>query len=324
MLVRIAEVVLAVCLVLVSPLVLGQLAEADDNDCPPGYHFFGYGCVEDDPTGDENDDDDGRLTGCTQQDPFVDPAPCEKDGFTFVVDSDSYVKPLEADQNELYRPPNGALSHLGYWEGDPDEGWMYEWRKLAGWGGGIHWGAYGLMWLADGPDEQPVVDPEALARAILDRMEFEPVEIGLAPKPLEQNPDSIGVVGAPVWMWVTNAGPTTWGPLEESTTVGGIAVTVTAEVQDVVWDMGDGSTKTCTTTGKEYREAYGVRNSPSCGYQYERTSRNQPDTAYSVSATTTWTAEWTASTDASGSLEVEPLTSTVHARIGERQVIEVG
>jgi hypothetical protein len=201
---------------------------------------------------------------------------------------------------------------------------MYEWRKLDGVGGGIHWGAYGYMWLADSPAAPPVVDPAALAKVILDGMEFEPVDIGLAPMPLEQSPDSIGLVGAPVWMWVTNAGPSTWGPMEKSAGVGGITVTVRAWVENVVWDMGDGGSKTCTTTGEAYHVSYGVQNSPSCGYLYEHTSRHQLDTAYPVSATTNWVAEWTATTGASGTLEVQPQKATVHTRIGERQVIEVG
>ncbi len=200
---------------------------------------------------------------------------------------------------------------------------MYEWRKLNNWQP-TYWGDRGYVWLADGPGEPPPVDPEEVAETILDGMDFEPVEIGLAPKPLEQNPESIGVVGAPVWMWVANEGPTTWGPLEESATVGGITVTVTASVDDIVWDMGDGGSRTCKTPGQEYHESFGVRDSPTCGYLYEHTSRDQPDTAYAVSATTNWSAEWSASTGASGELDVEPLTSTVHARIGERQAIEVG
>ncbi|WP_051425888.1 hypothetical protein [Jiangella gansuensis] len=181
------------------------------------------------------------------------------------------------------------------------------------------------MWLADAPGtDQPVVDPEAVAQSILDGMERRPVEIGMAPAPLDADSDSMGLVGAPVWMWVADAGPTTWGPLEESATVGGVTVTVTARVEHVRWSMGDGAEITCTTPGEPYRTSYGVRDSPSCGHRYERTSRGQPGTAYEVSATTTWTAQWSASTGVSGALDAGSLTSTAHVRIGERQVIEVG
>lgn len=304
-------------------------ATADDNDCPPGTYFNGRACVEEQPPDDDNDeneddDDTPPGTGCAQNDPLISPAPCHIAGFTYNSEQDRYLRSLEPAENEQHRPPDGELSHLGYWTGPPDEGHMYEWRKLAGVPGRVHWSQYGYMWLPDGSGEPPPVDLEEVAETILDGMDFEPVEIGLAPRPLEQDPDSIGVVGAPVWMWVANEGPTTWGPLEESATVGGITVTVTASVDDVVWNMGDGGSTTCGTPGQAYRETFGVRDSPSCGYMYEHTSRDQPDTAYAVSATTNWSAEWSASTGASGNLEVEPLTSTVHARIGERQAIEVG
>ncbi|WP_152690757.1 hypothetical protein [Jiangella alkaliphila] len=273
-----------------------------------------------------DEEDEGVLTGCTQQNPFVYPAPCSKDGYAYVAALDSYIRALEAHENELHRPPDGPLSHLGYWTGDPSEGWIYEWRKLAGVAGGIHWGDYGYMWLAEAPGEQQpaVVDPEAVAQQVLEGMTFEPLELGLAPRPLEQAPSSIGLVGAPVWMWVTNAGPTTWGPADESVTVGGVTVTVTAEVEDVTWEMGDGSAVTCDTPGDAYEAGLGVRPSPSCGHTYAQTSADEPGTAYAVTATANWTASWTASTGASGTLEPPRPATTGHVRIGERQVIETG
>ncbi|PSL06068.1 hypothetical protein CLV30_103223 [Haloactinopolyspora alba] len=178
------------------------------------------------------------------------------------------------------------------------------------------------MWLPSGPAAPEPVDPEALARQVLSGMNLEPVDIGMAPTPIEQDPDSMGLVGAPNWMWVRDPGPTTWGPLTDTGSEGAVTVTVAAQVDEAVWDMGDGSSVTCTSPGDPYDTAYGVRESPSCGHRYERTSRGQPDQAYAVSATTQWSVEWEASTGATGTLEVDPLTSTVHVRIGERQVIE--
>lgn len=204
---------------------------------------------------------------------------------------------------------------------------MHDWRKLsASWAVGSYaWGDRGYMWLADAPGEQPpVVDPEEVALQILHGMTFEPLELGLAPRPLEQEPDSIGLVGAPVWMWVTNAGPTTWGPVEEAITVGGVTVTVTAEVESVTWDMGDGARVTCETRGDVYEAGLGVRTSPSCGHVYEQTSAGRPGTAHTVTATANWTATWEASTGEGGVLEAPRPASTAHVRIGERQVIETG
>ncbi|MBB5790511.1 hypothetical protein [Jiangella mangrovi] len=289
------------------------------NGCPPGTYFNGSGCVYEEPPTDEDTDDDAYLTHCSQDDPQVVPAPCTIAGYEFSDALDRYLKRLSPAENELHRPPDGTLSHLGYWTGDPAEGWMFEWRKLAGVAGGIHWGDHGYMWLAEAPGETPVivVDPEEVAQQILDGMSFEPLEVGLAPRPLETDPQSIGLVGAPVWMWVTNAGPTTWGPREESATVGGVTVTVTAEVDHVAWDMGDGTTVTCEEPGTPYEPSLGVRPSPSCGHAYTQTS-----SAYTVTATANWAATWTASTGAEGTLDPPDPATTATVRIGERQVIE--
>ncbi|WP_141711846.1 hypothetical protein [Jiangella alba] len=312
----------------VSGVLAATLQTTDEHvdpamgDCPPATYFDGAGCVPEETPG---DDGDPVLTECTQQDPFVFPAPCEKDGYEYVATLDRFLRPMSADKNELYRPPDGALSHLGYWTGDPSEGWIYEWRKLAGVAGGVHWGDYGYIWLADAPGEPPVVvDPEAVAQGVLEGMTFEAPELGLAPRPLEEAPGSIGLVGAPVWMWVANAGPTTWGPVEESRTVGGVTVTVVAEVESVTWDMGDGRRVRCGSAGEVYTPRLGVRASPSCGHVYTQTSGDQPDTAYAVTATANWTATWSASTGAAGTLESPRLAATAHVRIGERQVIETG
>ncbi|WP_053205024.1 hypothetical protein [Jiangella muralis] len=169
-----------------------------------------------------------------------------------------------------------------------------------------------------------MVDPEAVAQQILEGMTFEAPEVGLAPRPLEDQADSIGLVGAPVWMWVANAGPTTWGPNEEAATVGGVTVTVAAVVESVTWDMGDGERVRCGSAGEAYAPRLGVRASPSCGHVYTETSGDQPGTAYVVTATANWTATWTASTGAEGTLEPPRPAATAHVRIGERQVIETG
>ncbi|WP_172885531.1 hypothetical protein [Jiangella sp. DSM 45060] len=301
--------------------VFGAHASPDvrQTDCPPGTSWNGAFCEEILGPPDET------VTGCSQHDPLVLNVPCEVYGFVFMPELDQYLRALAPAHNERYRPPDGDLSNLGYWAGSVSQGWMYEWRKLAGsWSlGSVAWGARGLMWLADAPGEQPVVvDPEAVAQQVLEGMTFEEPELGLAPRPVEEAPGSIGLVGAPVWMWVANPGPTTWGPVEESRTVGGVMVTVVAEVESVTWDMGDGRRVRCGSAGDVYAPRLGVRASPSCGHVYTQTSGDQPDAAYAVTATANWTATWTASTGAEGTLEPPRPAATAHVRIGERQVIE--
>src|SRR5690606_8943951 len=321
MLGRTSKLALLVAITIGSSVMVTPSASADEDDCPPGKVYIGFGCA-DPPIDDDDDDDDDHSTGCAQQDPTVNPAPCEMEGYTFSPELDRYLRPLEAEQNERHRPPDGDLVHLGYWTGPPNEGRMYEWRKLAGWGGGITWGSYGYMWLPSGPGEPEPVDPEELARVVLDGMDLEPISIGMAPKPVDQVADSMGLVGAPVWMWAQNPGPNTWGPITDSGSEGSVTVTVTAQVDHAEWDLGAGPTVTCDQPGNAIDTAFGVSESPACGQTYQQRSRDQPDQAYTVSATTHWTAEWEASTGETGTLDVDPLTSTAQVRIGERQLIE--
>jgi hypothetical protein len=313
--------------ILVALALPANVAPAQDDTstdgCPPGYFFEGSGCEAIVPSSDGDEGSDDYLTGCAQNDPAVAPAPCAHNDFVLYEEHDRYLRQLSADENELHRPPDGTLSYLGYWTGPPDEGWMYEWRKLSAWEGAlsVDWGAYGFMWLAEEPGGLGV-DVEALAQSVLDGMDLQPVEIGMAPTPIEQAPESIGLVGAPNWLWVNNPGPATWGPITETGSQAGVTVTVTAKVKNVTWNLGDGTVVTCDSPGHPYRRSYGVRESPSCGHTYFQTSSEQPNQAYTVTATTNWTAEWEASTGASGTLDVAPLSSSVHVRIGERQLIE--
>lgn len=304
----------AACLLSVVPGTANDLSPAA-TDCPSGSIWNGVYCAP----GEDNPEDEA-TTACHQSDPLVLNAPCQVGDYQFVAAPyDCYIQDISSDV-----PANDDR-----WEGHaPGDGAVYRCVKLTGVGDGGEpsWGPYRDFWASEAPGEQQpvVVDPEAVAQQLLEGMAFEPLELGLAPRPLEQEPGSIGLVGAPVWMWVTNAGPATWGPAEESVAVGGVTVTVTAAVESVTWDMGDGSAVTCDTTGDAYEARLGVRPSPSCGHTYAQTSADQPGTAYAVTATANWTASWTASTGASGTLEPPRPATTGHVRIGERQVIETG
>ena len=59
----------------------------------------------------------------------------------------------------------------------------------------------------------------------IENMHLRAIDIGIAPEP---GPDSIGLVGMPVWMWAANPDEHTVGPITESASAGGITVTATA------------------------------------------------------------------------------------------------
>ena len=67
---------------------------------------------------------------------------------------------------------------------------------------------------------------------------------------------------------------------------------------------------------------YGLTDSPTCGYRYERTSEDQPGDRYTVTAVSMWAVTWTSATGASGTVNLE-LTSSEQLEINELQSVIV-
>lgn len=171
------------------------------------------------------------------------------------------------------------------------------------------------VWLADPPGGfEQRASPLELAYDALATIRLGRPVIEMAP-----DPDGIGLVGLPVWLWTPRT-EENWGPNTASAGQAGIRVTISAEVSRIDWDMGDGTTITCTTPGTPYTESYGAQPSPDCGYAgYRRPSRNQPGGEYTVTATTHWRVPWSGG-GASGVITQER-ESTATIRIDELQVV---
>lgn len=150
-------------------------------------------------------------------------------------------------------------------------------------------------------------NPEQIARSLVARIKLQPIEIGLVPR----GPDAMTVVGMPVWLWVDDPSRTTWGPA--TITAGGM--TLTAKVQAVTWDMGDGTTLTCGK-GTEWKRGMGGEPSPTCGHTYEKQG------SYTIRARSRWVARWSGYGQ-SGMIPVTLSTSRV-LDVGEIQVIVTG
>lgn len=193
------------------------------------------------------------------------------------------------------------------WEGHYPEGAVY----LCNNPDGI---ATPAIWLPALPTVQ--ISPEEAARAVVSRMTLRAADIGIVP---EDKPGSIGAVGAPVYMWTT-PGPTTFGPQVLTGSEGGVTITATANVDRIVWNMGDGNTVTCRTPGTPYEDRYGFDMSPDCGYRYKHTSAGKPGNAYPIVATSYWVVTWTGPGGSSGTitLDLESRTSIV---VGELQAL---
>ncbi|WP_448812097.1 hypothetical protein [Agromyces bauzanensis] len=175
-------------------------------------------------------------------------------------------------------------------------------------------------WLTTPPPGLGLTPGQAAAR-IIQTMTFQGLDIGMAP---QVNPDwgyRRSYVGVPIWLWAENRTAQNWGPYVVTATLGGQTITVNAKVTSVLWNMGDGGTVACANEGTEYRLEYGFTNSPTCGYLYERMSRDAATGRFTVTATSQWAVDWTGGGQ-SGSVPLAA-TSTDTVEIRELQSVNV-
>ena len=207
----------------------------------------------------------------------------------------------------LVDPPPAPTDPL--WEGHYPQGAVWECTRA-----GVRGTGGGWVWLPGPPTVQ--LSPEQAARAVVRRMDLRAAAIGIVP---EDRPGRIGAVGAPVYMW-TVPGPTTFGPQVLTASAGGVAITATAKVDRIEWNMGDGATVTCRTPGTVYQDGFGFGDSPDCGHRYTHTSAGQPGAAYPITATSFWIVDWTGPGGSSGQIPLD-LTSSTRIVVGELQAL---
>ena len=211
------------------------------------------------------------------------------------------------------RPP-GYSEEAGYYGGI-----MF----APGTGGAPGVGQESNFWSETVPPGLQVLTPGRAAAQLIATFALRGIDIGMAP---EVNPawgHRRSYVGIPVWLWVENPQPLTWGPYTETATLGGQTITATAQVTSVRWDMGDGGSQVCGGTGTPYTTGYGVTDSPTCGYRYGTTSESRGGDRYTVTATSQWVVTWTALSGANGTVNLTTQ-SAVPIEINELQTVNVG
>lgn len=166
------------------------------------------------------------------------------------------------------------------------------------------------------PEPPPGFDPpdpaELAARALASINRQRPT-VHVAPDP-DNGP---GLVGLPVWLWTDRAAaPSRNNPIRASASERGVTVTISAYVERIVWNMGNGDTVTCTGPGTPYDGRGGK--SPTCGYDgYPKSSG---DGTYTITATAHWVVPWTSSSGASDTIR-NTLTASDQIEIDELQVV---
>lgn len=247
---------------------------------------------------------DGTSQGISNPPPG--PVPCTKNGAYWSNSYHCYISPAKppppaSDPNwQGHQPGDGAIYNCD----QPQTGLLIE------------------IWSANPPPGAgQQLTPQQVAQLAIKKMNMNAINVGLVPTPTESNPNAMGVIGVPVWMWASNPTSTTYGPLTASASAGGITVTATATVERVEWDMGDGSAPINCGQGTPYNSSVdGTKASPDCGYTYQKPSWNKPKHRYTVTASSYWKVDWSGAGQ-QGTIRLPALVSTVQIKEGELQVL---
>lgn len=237
------------------------------------------------------------LTG-----PPAGPVPCTAESGYWSNSYNCYISPAEP------QPPASDPSWQGH---EPGDGAIYQCYQP-------QTDIVIFIWSQNpppGPSTGPT--PREVAQLAMDQMNLRAIDIGVAPEP---GPDSIGLVGMPVWMWASSPDADTYGPATASASAGGITVTATARVDTITWDMGDGNEVVCGSAGTPYEPTYGQQESPDCGHTYEKSSSLEASGKYTVTAASNWVVAW-AGAGQSGTIRLNDLQRSVEVAIGEAQVL---
>ena len=170
------------------------------------------------------------------------------------------------------------------------------------------------------PSDEPTVpadapEPVVLAKVAVERMDLHAPEIGLWPDPLEKLPTGHNYVGWHNWMWIRDPGPATWGPITKTVSESGYAITATAAVTKVTWEMGNGDTKVCDKGMEHLPWQEEDKPSPTCGYVYHQRGD------YTITATAHWVIVWNG-LGQQGTIEMD-LSSQVHTSVIEAFAVNI-
>ena len=204
--------------------------------------------------------------------------------------------------------PQPAPDHYS-WEGRT-EGVIYICMAPIPYSPGSYWTIY--VWLEE---PEPGPDPRELAQEAVARMALRAGELGINPP---GGDGRAAIVGMPTWLWIADPDEHTVGPITRTATAGAVTVTATAELERVVWDMGEDEV-TCTSPGTAWDPSRGGGESPTCQYVYARSSALQTHLAYPVTATSHWVITWAGGGE-TGTITMD-LERSTEVRVAEIQAL---
>lgn len=169
------------------------------------------------------------------------------------------------------------------------------------------------MWLPPSLVSAPPPDPGRMAQELVARINFEAPDGVSGLEPLEKNPDSLGAVGLPVWLWIGQTSPKTTGPISDSASERGYTVSITGKVSEYMWDIGDGSPKISCGLGTPFNvDTMTVHTPVVCGRQEGYSKQGE----YRVTVSAHWVIKWSG-IGQSGTIEFDKTTTVGTVRVGE-------
>lgn len=108
------------------------------------------------------------------------------------------------------------------------------------------------------------------------------IRVGPDPSVNEWN---MAVVGYPLWLWSDSP-----AVVSRTASRDGLSFTLTGRRTQVQFDMGDGTTLTCSEMTPFDSSVEPATPSPTCGHVYETASL--PEGRYTIRATSTWSVTW--------------------------------
>jgi hypothetical protein len=169
----------------------------------------------------------------------------------------------------------------------------------------------GTRWLQGAP-----TSIENVVQHAVDRLAIPQPAIATNPMNVAQ------VVHVPVWWWIDEDW---WNATRTATaSIPSLTVTAQAEPTSVTWYAGDGSTRTCTGPGTEWKPGTNpAAASPTCGYTYTTTSRASTGGTYTLRAEVTWTIHWRGG-DTFGTMPPLTTTATTVVTVTELRAVITG
>ncbi|GAA4712399.1 hypothetical protein APR04_004369 [Promicromonospora umidemergens] len=299
-------------------LVPASNANADECTPTPLPNGVVIPCVDDGGEGDGGEDgDDGDSGGGPQTcERFGEEVPCSSEYGAW--NGRCYVR------NASPQPPAGDPAWEGHESGD---GVVLECTPpaCAEAGGDLeNCPGHSYYWSAT-PAAPVGPSAEELAERAVASMNLATGAIGSTPPASTSDPDAIGTIGLPIWLWIANRAENTVGPITRSASGGSLTVSATGTLDRVEWALTDGSGTTvgaitcdgANAPGTPYDGRNSAEPSPTCGFGADL---NRSPGSLTLTGTAHWSVDWQGGTQ-EGHIDFTAPSNSTQVQIGELQML---